>query len=62
MVAAAKRTEGKKIPVEACVGAALRDLGRETTSYGPLLHEKWGIYATLKFKMCNLFGLTFDIA
>lgn len=61
MVAAAKKTEGKKITVEACVSAALRDLGYETTSYGPLLHEKWGIYASLKFKIFNLLGLTFDI-
>ena len=62
MVAAAKGTEGKKITVEACVDAALRDLGRESTTYGALLHEKWGFYATVKFKICNLIGVTFDIA
>ena len=62
MVAAWKGTEGKKITVEECVSAALRDLGKEETTYGPFLHEKWGYISTVKFKLCQLLGVQFDIA
>lgn len=36
------------VPVEACVGAAMRDLSHEVRTYGPVLHESFaGIFGPI---------------
>lgn len=41
-----KKQDFGTVSVEECVNGALRDLGHEVTTFGPLKHEFWGIVLT----------------
>lgn len=38
------------VTVDACVSGALRDLGYETRTHGPLKHDMFGIFVAFMFR------------